>query len=55
MTGNQTTGIIPRFSTSSTTSNDVYSISGIKVGTVENMQQLKPGIYIVNGKKIIKH
>lgn len=55
MTGNQATGIIPRFSTSSTTSNDVYSISGIKVGTVDNMQHLKPGIYIVNGKKIIKH
>lgn len=55
MTGNQTTGIIPRFSTTLTSSNDVYSISGIKVGTVDNMQHLKPGIYIVNGKKIIKH
>ena len=54
MTGYQTTGITPQFSTTFTTG-DVYSISGMKVGTIDHMQQLKPGIYIVNGKKYVKH
>ena len=54
MTGNQTTGITPLFHDTPTTANDVYNISGVKVGNVDNMQQLKPGIYIVNGKKIVK-
>ena len=54
MTGNQATGITPLFHDTPTTANDIYNISGVKVGTVDNMQQLKPGIYIVNGKKIVK-
>lgn len=54
MPGNQATGITPLFQDTPTTANDVYNISGVKVGTVDNMQQLKPGIYIVNGKKIVK-
>lgn len=33
----------------------VYSISGQKIGTTDKFDQLKAGIYIINGKKVTKH
>ena len=32
---------------------DVYSVSGIKMGTTSDLNHMKPGMYIVNGKKVI--
>ncbi|MBP5508262.1 MAG: hypothetical protein J6Y23_10565 [Prevotella sp.] len=32
---------------------DVYSVSGIKMGTESDLNNMKPGMYIVNGKKVI--
>jgi len=32
----------------------VYSLQGIKVGTMDQWQSLPRGFYIVNGKKIVK-
>ena len=32
---------------------DVYSVSGIKMGTESDLNSMKPGMYIVNGKKVI--
>ncbi len=38
-----------------TSANDaVYTIAGMRVGSKAIMSQLQPGIYIVNGKKVIK-
>ena len=33
---------------------DVYDIGGRKVGSTDQMQLLRPGLYIVNGKKVVK-
>lgn len=35
-------------------SSEIYGINGIKVGTGENFDQKSKGVYIINGKKIIK-
>lgn len=32
----------------------IYSVSGIQVGTLEDISKLAPGIYIVNGRKFVK-
>ena len=32
----------------------VYSLSGIEVGNSQHIRQLRPGIYLVGGKKILK-
>ena len=32
----------------------VYNINGVKVGTTESFNQLPSGIYVVNGRKIVK-
>ena len=32
---------------------DVYSVSGIKMGITSDLNHMKPGLYIVNGKKVI--
>ena len=33
----------------------VYSLEGIVVGTQENFNQLPAGIYVIDGKKVMKH
>lgn len=40
--------------TSSYSSNTVYTLQGVRVGTSDHMSQLPHGIYIVGGKKIVK-
>ena len=40
--------------TSSYSSNTVYTLQGVRVGTSDRMSQLPHGIYIVGGKKIVK-
>ena len=37
-----------------TQAEDVYTVSGIKMGRMSDMQHLQRGIYIVNGKKFVK-
>ena len=37
------------------TSNLIYTLQGVKVGTVEQWNSLSRGIYIVNGKLVTKH
>jgi hypothetical protein len=32
----------------------IYNLNGIKVGTGATLQQLPKGVYIVNGKKVVK-
>lgn len=49
----QTTGI-KSLGNETKASADVYDIHGIKVGTDKNLDQKSKGIYIINGKKIIK-
>ena len=33
---------------------DIYSIQGIKAGSTRDWQALPRGLYIVNGKKVVK-
>ncbi|MBO4659821.1 MAG: C10 family peptidase [Prevotella sp.] len=55
-----TDGIMTLFETSENGTVDVYNVSGVKVGTAEvengtvNLGNLPRGVYIVNGKKIMK-
>lgn len=37
-----------------TQAEDVYTVSGMKMGRMSDMQHLQRGIYIVNGKKFVK-
>lgn len=37
-----------------TQAEDVYTVSGMKIGRMSDMQHLQRGIYIVNGKKFVK-
>lgn len=37
-----------------TQAEDVYTVSGMKLGRMSDMQHLQRGIYIVNGKKFVK-
>ena len=37
-----------------TGTSDIYNLQGIKVGEYENMDNLPAGIYIINGKKVMK-
>ena len=32
----------------------VYDLKGRQVGTSEQMESLQPGLYIINGKKVVK-
>ena len=34
--------------------NAIYNMQGVKVGTPATWETLAPGLYIMNGKKIIK-
>ena len=40
-------------STKSLSNDNVYSVSGINMGTESDLKHMKPGMYIVNGKKVI--
>ena len=45
---------IPSVSCKVLTDDTVYSLQGIKVGSIDNWASLPCGLYIVNGKKIVK-
>ena len=50
---NDTPTYIEGISTKYVGNDDVYSVSGIKMGTTSDLNTMKPGMYIVNGKKVI--
>lgn len=50
---NDTPTYIEGISTRYVGNDDVYSVSGIKMGTTSDLNSMKPGMYIVNGKKVI--
>ena len=56
----ETNGILMLFETDDNQTVDVYNVSGMKVGTAEmqngvvNLGNLPKGVYVVNGKKIMK-
>ena len=37
------------------TNNNVYNLNGVLVGTENTFNQLPKGVYIVNGKKVVKN
>ena len=45
---------IPSVSGKGLTDDTVYSLQGVKVGSIDNWASLPCGLYIVNGKKIVK-
>lgn len=52
---NAASGItIPSVSGKALTNNMVYSLQGIRMGSIDNWASLPCGVYIVNGKKIVK-
>ena len=44
---------IEQIAVDSSMSTDIFSLTGMKVGSTEQMNQLPAGIYIINGKKVI--
>jgi hypothetical protein len=50
---NETPTYVEGISTKRVSNDDVYSISGIKMGTENDLKSMQPGMYIVNGKKVI--
>lgn len=54
LTSNSTTGIA-HVTTHLTTNNNVYNLNGVLVGTENTFNQLPKGVYIVNGKKVVKN
>ena len=50
---NDTPTYVEGISTKRVSNDDVYSISGIKMGTESDLKSMQPGMYIVNGKKVI--
>ena len=36
-----------------TVANGIYTLSGVKVGRAADLQNMKPGLYIVNGRKYL--
>ena len=50
---NDTPTYVEGISTRYIGNDDVYSVSGIKMGTTSDLNSMKPGMYIVNGKKVI--
>lgn len=45
---------IPSVSVMAMTDDVVYSLQGVKVGTIDNWASLPSGLYIMNGRKILK-
>lgn len=54
LTSNSTTGIA-HVTTHLTTNSNVYNLNGVLVGTENTFNQLPKGVYIVNGKKVVKN
>lgn len=50
---NDTPTFVEGISTKTVSNDDVYSVSGIKMGTESDLKSMQPGMYIVNGKKVI--
>ena len=50
----ETTGIRQTPPTRRQKTSDVYSMQGVKVGTISQWSTLPRGIYVINGKKTIK-
>lgn len=50
---NETPTYVEGISTKRVSNDDVYSINGIKMGTESDLKSMQPGMYIVNGKKVI--